>query len=298
MATFQHADLLKIDLVASEPQVMDPVAICWDGRGAMYVAEMRDYPVSPAGGRIRRLQDVDGDGVYEKANLFADHIAFPASVLPYRDGLLVASAPDILWLRDTDADGTADQTVRLITGFGQGNQQLRVNGLVYGPDGWIYGANGRSDGEIYFVEDETAAKPISIRGRDFRFSIEQRRIEATGGFTQFGQDFDDLGNRFVSWNTIHIRQVVMEQRNLSRNPKAPITASMAELSREGSTPRIFPISPTTRRFNSELPGYFNASCGLSIFRGDGLPDGYRGNAFACEPLSNLVHRDLLDSLVW
>ncbi len=87
----------------------------------------------------------------------------------------------------------------------------------------------------------------------------------------------------------------MEQRNLSRNPKAPITASMAELSREGSTPRIFPISPTTRRFNSELPGYFNASCGLSIFRGDGLPDGYRGNAFACEPLSNLVHRDLLDS---
>ncbi len=296
MGTMKYSERLQVELVAAEPMVQDPVAFCWDATGAMYVAEMGDYPAEKLGGRIRKLEDTNRDGKMDRATVFVDQVPYPTSVLPYRDGILVAAAPDILWFADGDHDGIAEHRKVLITGFGEGNQQLRVNGLIWGLDGWVYGANGRSDGEIAFVESTTASPGtrLSIRNRDFRFHLEERRIETTGGFTQFGQSFDDFGNRFISWNTIPIRHVVMEQRYLARNPRAPITATSAELSVEGSTPRVFPISQTTKRFNAEPPGYFNASCGLSIFRGDRLPIDYHGNAFACEPLSNLVHRDILE----
>jgi putative membrane-bound dehydrogenase-like protein len=288
---------LSIELVASEPMVQDPVAVCWDAHGAMYVAEMGDYPAQPTGGRIKRLVDTDGDGRMDKVTTFLAEIAYPTSVLPYRDGILVTAAPDIIWIKDTDGDGIADQRQVLLTGFREGNQQLRVNGLVRGLDGWIYGANGRSDGDIGFTGEDgkLAGTPVSIRSTDFRFQPDDRIVETAGGFTQYGQSFDDFGQRFISWNTVHIRHVVMEQRYLARNPNAPVTATAQELSDAGSTPRVFPISETTKRFNAETPGFFNASCGLTIFRGDGLGDQYRGQAFACEPLSNLVHRDVLHS---
>lgn len=284
---------LSIELVASEPMVQDPVAICWDAHGAMYVAEMGDYPALPTGGRIKKLVDTDGDGRMDKVTTFLAEIAYPTSVLPYRDGILVTAAPDIIWIKDTDGDGVADLRQVLLTGFGEGNQQLRVNGLVRGLDGWIYGANGRSDGDVGFTGEDgkLAGTPVSIRSTDFRFQPEDRIVETAGGFTQYGQSFDDFGQRFISWNTVHIRHVVMEQRYLARNPNAPVTATAQELSDAGSTPRVFPISETTKRFNAETPGFFNASCGLTIFRGDGLSEQYRGQAFACEPLSNLVHRD-------
>lgn len=295
LGTMQLDPALSIEIAAAEPQVQDPVAICWDAAGAMYVAEMGDYPALPTGGRIKRLVDADGDGHYETATVFAADIAYPTGVLPHRDGLLVTAAPDILYLKDTDHDGVADLKQRVLTGFGEGNQQLRVNSLIRGLDGWIYGANGRSDGEIGFVGEDgkIVGTPLSIRGTDFRFDPDRKLVETAGGFTQFGQSFDDYGNRFISWNTVHIRHVVMEPRYLIRNPKAAITATTQEITDGGSTPRLFPISETTKRFNAETPGFFNASCGLTIFRGTALGDEYRGNAFCCEPLSNIVHRDVL-----
>ena len=148
-ATFQLADEnLVIELVASEPAVISPVAIAWDAAGRMFVAEMEDYPVGPDKGRIRLLEDRDHDGRYETATVFAAGVPFPTSVLPVRGGLLVAAAPDILFLQDTDGDGTADRREVLLTGFAEGNQQLRVNGLTWGADNWVYGANGRSNGEV------------------------------------------------------------------------------------------------------------------------------------------------------
>ena len=88
--TFQLADPdLAIELVASEPSVQSPVAIAWDADGKMYVAEMIGYPVSKGEGRIRRLEDRDGDGHYEHSTVFADRLNFPTSVLPHHEGILV-----------------------------------------------------------------------------------------------------------------------------------------------------------------------------------------------------------------
>src|SRR5262245_25111557 len=138
LASFQFADpALTIQLVAAEPDVVSPVALAWDADGRLFVAEMIDYPSGPKAGRIRMLEDIDGDGRYERATVFADQLAFPNGVLPWNGGLLVTAAPDILFLKDTDGDGRADERRVVLTGFGQGNQQLRVNGLMWGLDNWV-----------------------------------------------------------------------------------------------------------------------------------------------------------------
>src|SRR5688572_18467188 len=108
--SFRLADpALSVELVAAEPDVLSPVAITWDARGRMFVAEMIDYPVGPTAGQIRMLEDRDRDGRYETATVFADRLAFPNSVLPWNDGLLVTTAPDLWFLKDTNGDGRADE---------------------------------------------------------------------------------------------------------------------------------------------------------------------------------------------
>src|SRR5262249_29546799 len=132
-----------------------PVAVTWDEAGRMYVVEMNDYPTAETGGRIRQLIDRDNDGVFETATTFADELKFPSGALPWNGGLLVTSAPDILFLKDIDGDGRADERIVILTGFAEGNQQLRVNGLVWGLDNRVYGANGRSGGTVRRPGDPT-----------------------------------------------------------------------------------------------------------------------------------------------
>jgi putative membrane-bound dehydrogenase-like protein len=306
MKAFVLADPdLTIELVASEPDVTSPVAIAWDEDGRLYVAEMNDYPVAPASGRIRQLEDRDCDGRYERATIFADGLPFPSGVMPCFGGVLVTAAPNIWYFRDKDGDGRADEKILMLSGFGEGNTQLRVNGLYLGIDNLIYAANGRSDGDVR-SKDDRPGFPVSIRRRDLRLLAlafptpdadwvpRAVRAEAIAGYSQFGLAHDDWGNRFPSWNTIPIRHVVLEQQSLDRNPYLAETSSIASILDTADGGRIFGISPAQARFNRESVAYFNASCGPIVYRGDLLPAKYQGNAFVCEPLTNLVHRRVLE----
>jgi putative membrane-bound dehydrogenase-like protein len=292
LATFQLADdRLSVALVACEPQIESPVAICWDCDARMYVAEMLGYPNEPGSGRIRLLEDRDNDGRYEHATVFASGLNFPNGVLAFEGGVFVSDAPDIVFLKDTNGDGAADEKRVVLRGFGEGNQQLRVNGLTWGLDNWIYGANGRSDGQVRRADDPPD-KGVSIGGRDFRFTPDGRRFEPTSGQSQFGQASDDWGNRFVSWNTIPLRQALFDLEFLDRNPRlAPF--GVRDVAEASDTGEIFPISPRPKTFNREPAGYFNALCGLTIYRGDAMGPDYAGSALVGESLSNLVHRRIL-----
>ena len=156
----------KVELMAAEPLVRDPIAFAFGADGKLWVAEMGDYPLGKstpgggaalakeekrdAGGRIRFLEDTDGDGKYDKSTVFLD-VAYPTGVLPWKKGILVSAAPDVFYAEDTDGDGKADKREVLFTGFKEGNQQHRVNGLVRGLDNWIYLANGDSGGTVRYV---------------------------------------------------------------------------------------------------------------------------------------------------
>jgi len=153
IATARIDENLRIELAAREPNVVDPVAIAFDAAGRMYAVEMRDYPSEPQGvskplGRVKLLEDTDLDGYYEKATVFADGLQYPTSVLPWRDGVLVTSPPDIVFFKDTNGDGKADIKEVLFSGFPVANTQHNVNGLFWGLDNWVYAANGGNNGGL------------------------------------------------------------------------------------------------------------------------------------------------------
>ena len=120
----------------------------------------------------------------------------PASC-PGGTGVLVACAPDIFYAEDRDGDGKADHREVLFTGFGEGNQQHRLNGFELGLDGWVYGANGDSGGSPLA---RRPGKSTSISGRDFRFRPDTGEFEAESGQTQYGRHRDDWGHWFGNNN--------------------------------------------------------------------------------------------------
>ena len=106
LATFQLEPGFKIELVAAEPLVSDPVDMEIDEEGRLYIVEMHGYPLDKSGaGQIKLLADSDGDGKLDKSTLFADSLTLPFGIMRWKKGVLVADAPDILYLEDTDGDG-------------------------------------------------------------------------------------------------------------------------------------------------------------------------------------------------
>ncbi len=281
---------LEVTLYAAEPLVQDPVCLAWDESGRVYVVEMADYPTGPPAGRIKLLEDSNADGLPDRATVFAE-VPFPTGVFPWRGGVFVTAAPDLLYLKDTDGDGRADRRVVVFTGFTPGNQQHRVNGLIWGPDGWIWGANGDSGGQ---VRRPGSSVTVNIRGRDFRFDPLTFRFEAVPGQCQYGDTFDAFGHRYICNNSDHIRYVVFDSATLALNPYVDIPFAALSIARHGGKGRIYPISPVLPRFNMPLDaGRFSGACGVFAYRGGILPERYRDSTFVCDCVANLVHRDVI-----
>jgi len=153
LQSFHLSEDFHVELFAAEPNVIDPVDMAFDENGRIYVAEMIDYPDDPAPGkparsRIVLLEDRDGDGRVDHSSVFADHLQAVSGVMPWKGGVIVTAAPEILYLKDTNGDGKADVRQVLYTGFRVQNQQHRVANPRLGIDNWVYVANDGADGKI------------------------------------------------------------------------------------------------------------------------------------------------------
>ena len=296
---FQVDPGLVVEIVAAEPVVGDPVALAFDERGRMFVAENRGYPTGPEPGLIVMLEDINRDGRFEKRTVFADGLTFPNGVLPWNGGVIVTCAPDILFLKDADGDGKADLRRVLLTGFVTNNTtQLRVSHPTWGIDNWVYVTSGLTGGKI--TCPEKPGKPLDLR-TDLRFRPDTLEFEAVDGKGQFGMTFDDFGHRFNCMNRVHVQHVVLSSKQLARNPhltfaetvhNVPESMVPEPLKGHGAAARIYPISQNITTADSHA-GTFTAACGVLIYRGTALPANYYGNVFACDPAGNLVHRDIL-----
>ncbi len=309
---------LKIELVAAEPDVQSPVAMAFDENGRMFVVEMLDYPNGPASGsppegRIRLLEDRDGTGHYRASAVFADKLLFANGVMPWRDGLIVTSAPRIVWLRDTQNVGRADQSVPLYDGFAAGNPQLRVSHPLLGLDNGVYVANGQQGGKIRLAESGgqslfapktpqkgtvpapqkgTVPEPIDIGGRDFRFDPISGRAEAVAGMGQFGNTFDDWGRRFVCTNRNHWIHTVLPERYVRRNPYLALPPRQYDDQGPGGAAKVYPLT-VQQSTSPEHRGSFTAACGVFVYHGRLLPAEYRDAIYTCEPTGNLIHEEIL-----
>lgn len=308
LRTFEMLPGFEMQLVAAEPAVHDPIAATFDGDGNLYVCEMRDYPYRPAEGAdpigsVRLLRDLDRDGQYETSTVFADKLLWAAGIAPYKGGVFIAAPPDIWYCRDTDGDGVADERRRVFTGFGTGNQQGMLNNLSWGPDHWIYGSTANNAGVIRHVDRPDQA-PVDIAGRDFRFDPVTETFQSISGTVQFGNTFDDWGNRFTCSESQPLLQIVLPQHYLARNPHLPVPSAIKNLA-PGPVP-IFRTSPverwrqirsarrvTTGERSAEAPGashhVVDAAAGVTVYRGSAYPAEYYGTLFVGDGQNNLVH---------
>jgi putative membrane-bound dehydrogenase-like protein len=295
----------------------------FDEDGRIYVAEMLDYPADPPPGkparsRIRLLEDADGSGKFGRNSIFADSVLEVSGMMPWRGGLIVTSAPDILFLKDTNGDGKADIREVLYTGFPKVDPEFRVTTPRLGIDNWIYCSNYGQEGSIRSAKHPERT-PVSVGGADFRFNPVRDLAEATSGTAQFGSTFDVWGNRFITQSTMHVRHVVVARQYLARAPRLNAGTVMQEISDHGRpSGRMFPLTQPqawrlerTRlrqeryhenKLDSVRPlnpstemagGYFTAASGGTIYSGDSFPEKYRGNLFTGEVSGSLVHRDVL-----
>lgn len=294
----------RVELAAAEPLVLDPVAFDWDERGRLWVVEMADYPLGmdnkgKSGGRIRVLEDTDGDGRYDKSTVFADGLNFPNGILTWRDGVIVTAAPDILFLRDTNGDGKLDERTVLVSGLQEGNQQLRANGLRWGLDNWVYLAIGGHHGK-YGVNTRLTStrtgKEITVGSRDFRFRPDTGELEPQSGPTQFGRNRDNWGRWFGSQNANPLWHYVLPDHYLQRNPHFGATQTLVQLLTPSSPP-VSPASAPEKRFHSfAQAGHFTSACSGMIYRDQQLFPAAEMHAFVCEPFHNLIqHVRLADS---
>lgn len=294
---------LRVELAAAEPLTGDPVALAFDERGRMYVAENRGYPEgAPDGtpmGVIALLEDTNRDGTFDKRTEFATGLTYPNGLTCWRGGVFVTCAPDVFWIADTNGDGKADVKKTVLTGFELGKTtQIRVAHPTLGLDGWIHLTSGLTGGKVSSPENPRGV--VEFSKNDSRFRPDTYEFETFPGVGQFGLCFDDLGRKFTVDNRHPLQMIVLPPRYLKRNPYLAFSEMVVDVAPSGEAGKVFPLArdQTTASMHPGLihtphAGTFTSACGISFFGGDALPEGFQGNAFTCEPAQALVQRQVI-----
>lgn len=310
--TFQVAEGFTVEPFAVEPMVKTPVDMIFDEQGEVYVIEMQDYPYKAEAGKgkgvIRVLSDTDKDGRIDTSVVFADGLPSATSMLPWKNGLIVTAAPDILYLKDTTGDHKADIKEVLFTGFFADNSEAQITSLTFGVDNWIYANNHGQRGEVRFKRD-TTTPARNVSGGDFRFRLDLGLFEKEAGSGQFGLAMDDWGHRFYTQNTLHIQQAPIRWRYLHRHGFLPSDNADLNISdhesvmfqktpapywraeRSAQRQKDFDEAKLDRKEYAD--GHFTGASGGTFYGGDGFPENYYGSIFTGDVAGNLVHRDVI-----
>ncbi len=309
LSDFMIAPGFSLQLLAAEPLIADPIDMEIDEYGRLYVLEMHGYPLDKSGiGKIKMLEDRDGDGQMDHSILFADNLTFPFGILRWKKGLLVADAPDILYLEDTDGDGVADIREVVLTGFAFSNAQMNVGNPMYSLDNWIYltSESGRTY-QLYKEEfgdlggmirypgsPDVPGIPLTGSGRTVRFRPDRGELELTSGMTQFGHGFDEWGRHILGVNFNHVYHEVIAANYLRRNPFLSVPSATESMSDHGSV--VLSLQKNPAGSWDIVENMFTAACGNLVYSGGVFPPPYDGTIhFVAEPVSNTVHVDKIAS---
>lgn len=339
---FQLPDGFRIELMASEPAIREPSGVCWDERGRLFVCELHGYNLegqfdieelnktgqldravrriqaderakraAEAGtyGTVKLLHDTDGDGRFDRADVWADRLPTCHGICPARGGIIAACHAEILYLADRDGDGRAEVRETLFTGFARGPLERSISCPQWSSDGWIYAGRGAGGGTI---RGPHLAQPVELPGTDFRFRPDGSAIEPVIGMSHtMGFAMTDAGDRFViSTRTPGIFVAPLPWRYLARNPHVatpPLEETATDEQRVYPTSRPHPWrsrraeDPGFAKFytdhygkeESAPNGFFTSACSPLVYQDDALP-GLAGQLLACEPAQNLVHRAIVE----
>ena len=316
LKSFKLRPGFRIDLVAAEPLIRDPVAIDFDEDGRMFVVEMPEYnqyanKKFKGHGVVKMLEDADQDGRFDKASVYVDKLDSPAAVACYDGGIFVGAVPDILFCKDTNGDGKADVRKRVFTGFARDKAgEAMLNSFRWGFDNRFHLSTNLAGGNVRRA-DQKDAKPLSVRGRGFIFDPRTYQFELTSGGGQHGMSMDDWGRKFVCSNSNPAQTLIYDDRYLARNPYLAAPAAAVNIVPTGKHTKLFRISRIepwralrTRLRSKGLvkgsdeggkpAGFFTGATGVTIYRGDAWPGQFRGNLFVGDVANNLIFRAKLE----
>ncbi|MGK2861660.1 MAG: PVC-type heme-binding CxxCH protein, partial [Chitinophagaceae bacterium] len=305
LATFQLAEGYKIELIASEPMISDPVAMEVDEMGNIYVVEMHGYPSDINGsGVIKLLRDTNGDGAPDDAVVFAAGLNLPTGIMKWKKGILVVDVPNILYFEDSNNDGQSDIKKVLITGLAVTNPQHIANTPIYGLDNWIYVAHQRivtpkvameftdTGSNVRFVNYPNADQLArDADGRNIRFKPDTHELEILSGESQYGHTFDAWGHHFGTSNADHLFHEVIAAKYLQRNPGLMVTETVDHIPDHGGAAEVYPITTNPEHQLLTDVGVITSSCGVTWYQGGLFPDSFNNVTFIAEPVHNLVHAD-------
>lgn len=314
VSDFKVVSGFRVELVAAEPLVRDPVAMAFDEYGRLFVVEYPEYNQQFAkekqniNGTVRMLEDSDGDGRYDKSTVYVSGLKAPSAVACYNGGLFVAAAPDVLFCKDTNGDGRADQKQVVFTGFRrlENRTDPSVNTFLWGLDNRFHACTSYSGANVRAIMDK-GSQPRSIGNRNFLFDPRTLRFDLSSGGGQHGLAISDWGQEFLCTNSSPVKMLMYDDRYLARNPYLKAPAPAVEITEGGKHTQLFRISPeefwrkerTRLRTEGKMrgsneggksSGFFTAATGVTIYRGDTWPSKYRGSVFVGEPANNLVFR--------
>jgi putative heme-binding domain-containing protein len=230
LAQFDVSEDLKIELVVSDPEIAQPLFMTWDGHGRLWVVEYRQYP-DPAGltmvsrdtylrtvydkvpppppnhvrgaDRISIHTDTNGDGLPDEHKVFVDGLNLATSCAIGRGGVFVTNPPYLLFYPDQDGDDVPDgDPVVLLEGFGIEDSHSVINSLRFGPDGWLYGAQGSTVSAAVRKPGSKEPPILTLGQQIWRYHPEQERFEvfAEGGGNTFGCEIDAWGRVYSGHN--------------------------------------------------------------------------------------------------
>ena len=293
LQTFYMPPGYRLELVASEPLVQDPVAIDWDARGRLWVVEMPGFmpDIMAAGehdpiGRVVVLEDTDRDGRMDRRTIFADGLVLARSLKILDRGVLVAEPPNVWRMRDTDGDLRADERESVTSEYGHRDvdPQNNANGFFWALDNRMYTA-GQAD--------------VHLRLKDHVIRTEKTLRRGEWGVSQ-----DDAGRIYRNTNESALHVDLVPTAYYARNPHLVRTRGSYErlASEENGLNTVWPVRPnpgTNRAYQAGIDradgtlAKFTAVCAPLVYRGDRLPPELRGNVFVAEPAANLVSRLVL-----
>jgi glucose/arabinose dehydrogenase len=276
MAKMTVPEGFHVELVASEPEIVNPVAMAFDERGRVWITESLEYPrfePGPGRDRIKVCEDTDGDGRADKFTVFADGLNIPSGIAVGHGGVWVANAPDILLLKDTDGDGRADSREVVVTGFGREDTHELPNSLTWGPDGWLYGLNG--------VFNHSHVKH---QGKDHKFTCAVFRIHprtrqfelfAEGTSNPWGIAWNPHGDLFLSACVIDHLWHITESGYYHRQggPYPPFTWKIESIV----------------NYKHQMAAY----CGIHYLDSDAYPEAYRDRLVMGNIHGNCLNVDVL-----
>ncbi len=281
---FQVQPGFHIELVAAEPLIQAPVSAAFDERGRLWVVEMRTYMPDTEGtgelaptNRVVILDDTDHDGVMDRSTVFLDNLVLPRGVAPCYGGALVIEPPNLLFCRDTDGDGKADERRVLLTGFGgRESPEHAGNGPIMGIDGWW---------------------EFSQHSARVFFDGETVKTQKTPTHGQWGITRDDIGRLYYTPNSNPLLVDLFPKQYAGRPDSSGSIAGLGEsIGHDGTTWPAIP-TPTVNRGYREgtlradgTLASVTAACGPTIFRSPAFGEEFNGNAFICEPAGQLVKR--------